>query len=127
VKVIRFSPQYFAIQHKYNQKSIKMKLAQLKKYRSTVQKRLDNSRTFLEMLNSEFSENRDLLIDNDLTDLVLETEMVNLIYFDNDDINFEESFDLMINETQELIDSLERLIESLNFTIQYSSLENYKK
>jgi hypothetical protein len=104
-----------------------MKLAQLKKYRNTIQKRLDNSRTFLEMLNSEFSENRDLLIDNDLTDLVFETEMVNLIYFDNDDIIFEKSFDLMIIETQELIDSLERLIESLNFTIQYSSLENYKK
>jgi hypothetical protein len=79
------------------------------------------------MLNSEFSENRDLLIDNDLTDLVFETEMVNLIYFDNDDISFEKSFDLMIIETQDLIDSLERLIESLNFTIQYSELENYKK
>lgn len=125
--VKQYSKQYWAIKNKYKQKSIKMKLAQLKKYRSTIQKRLDNSRTFLEMLNSEFSENRDLLIDNDLTDLVLETEMVNLIYFDNDDINFEESFDLMIIETQNLIDSLERLIESLNFTIQYSSLENYKK
>lgn len=125
--IIKFSPQYFAIQNKYKQKSIQMKLAQLKKYRNTIQKRLDNSRTFLEMLNSEFSENRDLLIDNDLTDLVFETEMVNLIYFDNDDIIFEKSFDLMIIETQELIDSLERLIESLNFTIQYSSLENYKK
>lgn len=126
MRVIRFSPQYFAIQHKYKQKSIQMKLAQLKKYRNTIQKRLDNSRTFLEMLNSEFLENRDLL-DNDLTDLVFETEMVNLIYFDNDDINFEKSFDLMIIETENLIDSLERLIESLNFTIQYSSLENYKK
>jgi hypothetical protein len=127
VRVIRFSPQYFAIQHKYNQKSIKMKLAQLKKYRNTIQKRLDNSRTFLEMLNSEFSENRDLLIDNDLTDLVFETEMVNLIYFNNNDISFKKSFDLMIIEAQNLIDSLERLIESLNFTIQYSELENYKK
>jgi len=127
VIVKQYSKQYWAIKNKYKQKSIKMKLAQLKKYRNTIQKRLDNSRTFLEMLNSEFSENRDLLIDNDLTDLVFETEMVNLIYFDNDDISFEESFDLMIIETQELIDSLERLIESLNFTIQYSSLENYKK
>jgi len=125
--IIKFSPQYFAIQHKYKQKSIKMKLAQLKKYRSTIQKRLDNSRTFLELLNSEFSENRDLLFGNDLTDLVFETEMVNLIYFDNDDISFIKSFNLMIIETQDLIDSLERLIESLNFTIQYSSLENYKK
>jgi hypothetical protein len=104
-----------------------MKLAQLKKYRNTIQKRLDNSRTFLEILNSEFLENRKLLIDNDITDLVFETEMVNLIYFDNDDINFEKSFDLMILETEDLIDSLERLIESLNFTIQSSSLENYKK
>ena len=125
--VKQYSKQYWAIKNKYKQKSIKMKLAQLKKYRSTIQKRLDNSRTFLEMLNSEFLENRDLLIDNDLTDLVFETEMVNLIYFDNDDISFEKSFDLMIIETEELIDSLERLIESLNFTIQYSSLENYKK
>jgi hypothetical protein len=127
VIVKQYSKQYWAIKNKYKQKSIKMKLAQLKKYRSTIQKRLDNSRTFLEMLNSEFLENRDLLIDNDLTDLVFETEMVNLIYFDNDDISFEKSFDLMIIETEELIDSLERLIESLNFTIQYSSLENYKK
>lgn len=125
--ILRFSPQYFAIQHKYKQKSIQMKLAQLKKYRNTIQKRLDNSRTFLEILNSEFLENRKLLIDNDITDLVFETEMVNLIYFDNDDINFEKSFDLMILETEDLIDSLERLIESLNFTIQSSSLENYKK
>jgi len=127
VRVIRFSPQYFAIQHKYNQKSIKMKLAQLKNYRNTIQKKLDNSRTFLEMLKSEFLENRDLLFDNDLTDLVFETEMVNLVYFDNNDIYFKKSFDLIFNETQDLIDSLERLIESLNFTIQYSELEKYKK
>ena len=104
-----------------------MKLEQLKQYRNTIQKKLDNSRLFLQVLNSEFSENRALLVDNDLTDLIFETEMVNLIYYDNDDINFEKSFDLMIIETQDLIDSFERLIESLNFTIQYSSLENYKK
>jgi hypothetical protein len=104
-----------------------MKLAQLKKYRDTIQKKLDNSRTFLKMLNSEYVENRDLLFDNDLTDLVFETEMENLVYFDNNDIYFKKSFDLIFNETQDLIDSLERLIESLNFTIQYSELEKYKK
>jgi len=127
VIVKQYSKQYWAIKNKYKQKSIKMKLAQLKKYRSTIQKRLDNSRTFLEMLNSEFSENRDLLIDNDITDLVCETEDVNIDYFDNDDIYFKKSFDLIRIETYNLIDSLERLIESLNFTIQYSELENYKK
>ena len=125
--VKQFSKQYWAIKNKYKQKSIKMKLAQLKKYRNTIQKRLDNCRTFLELLNSEFSENQNLLFDNDLTDLVFETEMVNLVYFENNDIVFKKIFDLMINETQDLIDSLERLIESLNFTIEYDDLENYKK
>jgi hypothetical protein len=100
-----------------------MKVAQLKKYRDTIEKKIDNSRTFLELLKSEFLENRDLLFDNDLTDLVCENEEVKIYYFDNDKIYFKKSFDLIFNETQDLIDSLEKLIDSLNFTIQYEILK----
>ena len=123
----QYSKQYWAIKNKYKQKSIKMRLSQLKKFRSTIQKKLDNSRTFLEMLNSEHNENMDLFFDNELTDLVFETEMVTNHYFDNNYPYFKNNFKLMIDETQDLIKSLEELIESLNFTIQYSELEDYKK
>jgi len=100
-----------------------MKVAELKKYRDTIQKKIDNSKTFLKLLNNEFIENRDLLFDNDLTDLVCETEEVKIDYFDNDKIYFKESFDLIHIETYNLIDSLEKLIDSLNFTIQYEILK----
>jgi len=100
-----------------------MKLAQLKEYRDTIQKRVDNSRTFLKLLNNQFSENRDLFFDNDITNLVCETEEVKIDYFDNDKIYFKESFDLIHIETYNLIDSLEKLIDSLNFTIQYEILK----
>jgi len=100
-----------------------MKVAELKKYRDTIQKKIDNSRTFLKLLNNEFSENRDLFFDNDITDSVFKNEMVNLDYFDHDNIYFKESFDLIHIETYNLIDSLEKLIDSLNFTIQYEILK----
>jgi hypothetical protein len=121
--VEQYSKQFWAIKNKYKQKLNKMKLAQLKEYRDTIEKRLDNSRTFLKLLNSEFFENRDLFFDNDITDSVFENEMVNLYYFHNDKIDFKESFDLIHNETYNLIDSLEKLIDSLNFTIQYEILK----
>ena len=123
MRVEQYSKQFWAIKNKYKQKLNKMKLAQLKEYRDTIEKRLDNSRTFLKLLNSEFFENRDLFFDNDITDSVFENEMVNLYYFHNDKIDFKESFDLIHNETYNLIDSLEKLIDSLNFTIQYEILK----
>ena len=100
-----------------------MRLSQLKKFRDTIQKKLDNSRTFLEMLNREHNENMDLFFDNELTDLIFETEMVNNHYFDNNYPYFKNNFKLMIDETQDLIKSLEELIDSLNFTIQYEILK----
>ena len=127
MRVKQYSKKYWAIKNKYKQKSIQMRLSQLKKYRDTIQKRLDNSRTFLEMLKSEFLENRDLFFDNDITDSIFENEMVNLYYFHNDKINYKESFDLIHIETYNLIDSLEKLIDSLNFTIQDSEIEDYKE
>jgi hypothetical protein len=88
------------------------KVAQIKKYRDTIEKKIDNSKKFLELLKNEFLENRDLFFDNEITNSVFENEMVNLNYFNNDKIYFKESFDLIFIETYNLIYSLEKLIDS---------------